>query len=315
MTFLSPQWLALLLVVAALAVTYLLFQRRRTQYAVRFATLPMLERVAPTRPGWRRHLPAAAFLLTMIAMVLAIARPAAAVQVPRERATVLVAVDTSVSMRATDVAPSRIDAAKEAARAFVDDLPDEFNVGLVSFSGAASVVVAPSTDRAALDAGIEGLQLGERTAIGEAVYTSLGSIAALDADAGTDPPPARIVLLSDGTNTTGRPLMDAATAAKEASVPVSTIAYGTATGTVEQNGRMIPVPVDADALRELADTTGGTAYEAESDTELRGVYEDIGSSIGWRTEHREITTWVVAAGLLAALAAGAASLIWFSRLP
>jgi Ca-activated chloride channel family protein len=259
--------------------------------------------------------PAAAFLVALIAMVLAIARPAAAVQVPRERATVLVAIDTSVSMEATDVSPSRIEAAKQAARAFVDDLPEEFNVGLVSFSSSASVVVPPSTDRVPIEAGIDQLTLAERTAIGEAVYTSLSAVASFDAEAGTDPPPARIVLLSDGSNTTGRPVQQAAAAAAEAKVPVSTIAYGTPTGTVEQNGRSIPVPVDADTLRQLAETTGGIAYEAESDAELRGVYEDIGSSIGWRTEHREITTWMVAAALLSALAAGAASLLWFSRLP
>jgi Ca-activated chloride channel family protein len=314
-TFLAPWWLLLLTVVAGVAVAYLLFQRRRTRYAVRFATLPLLEKVAPTRPGWRRHAPAVAFLLMLITLVLAIARPAAAVQVPRERATVLVAVDTSVSMESTDVSPSRIEAAKSAAREFVDDLPKEFNVGLVAFSSSASVLVAPTTDRAAVDAGIERLTLSERTAIGEGVYAALGSVTSFDAEAGTDPPPARIVLLSDGSNTTGRSVEEAATAAAEAKVPVSTIAYGTPTGTVELNGRAIPVPVDAEALRQLAETTGGSAYEAESDAELRGVYQDIGSSIGWRTEHREITTWMVGIALVTALAAGAASLLWFSRLP
>jgi Ca-activated chloride channel family protein len=315
MRFLAAQWLVLLVAVAAMAVAYLLFQRRRSQYAVRFATLPLLEKVAPTRPGWRRHAPAVAFLLTLIALVLAIARPAAAVRVPRERATILVAVDTSVSMRATDVSPNRIDAAKEAARAFVDDLPEEFNVGLVSFSGAASVVVPPTTDRDAVATGIEALGLGERTAIGEAVYTALSSVESFDAEAATDPPPARIVLLSDGENTTGRSTEEAAAAAAEAQVPVSTIAYGTPDGTVEQDGRSIPVPVDAEALRQLAEVSGGASYAAESDQELRAVYDDIGSSIGWRTEHKEITTWVIALGLLSALVAGAASLLWFSRLP
>lgn len=315
MRFLAAQWLVLLLAVAAMAVAYLLFQRRRSQYAVRFATLPLLEKVAPTRPGWRRHAPAVAFLLTLIALVLAIARPAAAVRVPRERATILVAVDTSVSMRATDVSPNRIDAAKEAARAFVDGLPEEFNVGLVSFSGAASVVVPPTTDRDAVATGIEALGLGERTAIGEAVYTALSSVESFDAEAATDPPPARIVLLSDGENTTGRSTEEAAAAAAEAQVPVSTIAYGTPDGTVEQDGRSIPVPVDAEALRQLAEVSGGASYAAESDQELRAVYDDIGSSIGWRTEHKEITTWVIALGLLSALVAGAASLLWFSRLP
>jgi Ca-activated chloride channel family protein len=315
MTFLAPWWLLLLLPVAGLAVVYLVFQRRRTRYAVRFATLPLLERVAPSRPGWRRHAPAVAFLLAIIALALAVARPAADVRVPRERATVLVAVDTSLSMRATDIQPNRFAAAQRAAKRFITDLPKKFNVGLVSFSGTADVVVAPTTDHDQVAAGVDRLQLGERTAIGEAVFTSLGSIASLDAQAAKNPPPARIVLLSDGGNTTGRSLADAADAAKKASVPVSTIAYGTAEGELDQDGQMLRVPVDEDALRTLAQDTGGSFHTATSSKNLRSVYDDIGSSIGWRTEQHEVTAWMAAVALVFAMAAGAASLLWFSRLP
>ena len=246
MKFEQPLWLWLLLVVAALVVAYVFAQRRRSQYAVRFATLPMLEKVAPKRPGWRRHAPAFAFLAALVVLTIAIARPVADVRVPRERATVVVAMDVSNSMAATDVAPNRFEVAKEAAAEFVNSLPEQFNVGLVSFARTANVVAAPSTNhQAAVDA-INRLTLTDSTAIGEAVMTSLQAVRSLDADAANDPPPTRIVLLSDGGNTSGRPIDEAAEAATQAGVPVSTIAYGTPEGTVELDGRSVPVPADAD---------------------------------------------------------------------
>lgn len=318
MTFLSPVWLGLLGVVAAVVVAYVAAQRRRTSYAVRFAALPLLTKVAPRRPGWRRHVPAVAFALTMVGLVLAIARPTIPVQVPRERATVMVAVDFSISMQAQDVAPTRIAAATAAARTFIEDLPETFNVGLVTFSGSAAVAVSPTTARRAALAALAALErpdLGQGTAIGDAVTASLGAIQTLDADAETEPPPARVVLLSDGGNTQGSPLAAAAQAATAAGVPVSTIAYGTPEGTVTSGGQTQRVPVDADALAGLARDSGGQTYSAATGEQLEAVYHDIGSSIGYRTEQREITGWVLGAALIAALAAGIASLAWFSRLP
>ena len=322
MTFLVPGWLALLAALAALAVAYLLAQRRRGRYAVRFATLPLLEKVIGRGPGWRRHLPAAAFGLATLGMVLALARPVVPVDVPRERATVVVAVDTSASMRATDVEPTRIAAATAAAGRFVDDLPETFNVGLVTFSGTSAVAVPPGTDRGPIHDALTDPVLGAGTAIGDAVLTALGAVENVDADLGFDappdaaqPPPARIVLLSDGDNTAGSPLADAVRAALDAGVPVSTIAYGTPTGTIPDGGRTLRVPVDAAALAELAADTGGQSYTAASGEELADVYRDIGSSIGYRTEEREITAWLIGAALLAALAAGAGSIRWFARLP
>lgn len=325
MTFESPWRLVLLGGVLALVVLYALVQRRRTVYAVRFTNLALLDRVAPRNPGWRRHVPAVAFLLMLLTLVTGFARPAADVRVPRERATVFVAIDTSTSMEATDVEPSRIEAAKGAATGFIEGLPAEFNVGLVTFSGSARVVATPTTDHGSVAAAVEGLDLSASTAIGEAVFSSLDGIRAFgeslrsaDADA-ADPaeaPPARIVLMSDGTNTAGRTPTEAATAATEAGVPVSTIAYGTAEGTITApDGREIAVPVDTDQLRTLAESTGGTAYTAASGDELEQVYEDIGSSVGWRTERQDVSAWFIGAGLLAALAAAGASLAWFSRLP
>lgn len=323
MTFLSPWWLLLLVPVLALALGYVLAQRRRSRYAVRFAALPMLDRVAPHRPGWRRHAPAAAFLLALVSLGLAAARPEVDVRVPYERATVVVAIDVSRSMEATDVDPNRLEAAREAARAFIGNLPDTFNVGVVTFSGTTSVLAAPTTDHAAVAARLDGLTLADSTAIGEAVFTSLDQVAAMARSGGADDGPSeetaevpgRIVLLSDGTNTRGRDPQVAATAATDAGVPVSTIAYGTAGGSIESQGRVIPVPVDVESLATLAETTGGQAYTAESGDELAAVYEDIGSSIGWRTEEREVTPYLAALAALALLAAGAMSLRWFARLP
>ncbi|MFD3400866.1 VWA domain-containing protein [Kribbella sp. NPDC058693] len=312
MRFEQPLWLWLLVLVAVLVVAYLLAQRRRTKYAVRFATLPMLEKVAPKRPGWRRHAPAAAFLAALTVLTIAIARPVADIRVPRERATVLVAMDVSNSMAATDVAPNRFEVAQQAATEFVRDLPAKFNVGLVSFARTANVVAAPSTDHQATVDAINGLQLTDSTAIGDAVLAGLQAVRTIDPD---DPPPSRIVLLSDGGNTAGSPIDAAAEAAAQAGVPVSTIAYGTAEGTVNLEGRDIPVPADTEALQGLAEATNGTFYQAQNNDQLRDVYSDLQSSIGWTTESREVTNLVAGIALAAALLAAIASLFWFSRLP
>jgi Ca-activated chloride channel family protein len=314
-TFLSASRLWLLLGVVALAAVYVVLQLRRKQYAVRFTNLALLESVAPRRPGWRRHLPAAAFLLALTLFVTAFAQPTREVRVPRERATILMAVDVSLSMQATDVSPNRLRAAQEAATSFVDLVPPRLNVGLVSFSGTAQVLVAPTTDHEVVKHSIANLELGPATAIGEAIYASLGSISAVPGEPGQPPAPARIVLMSDGETTVGRPNEAAARAAAEAKVPVSTIAFGTDEGTVFVEGNPVPVPVNKEALRRIAEITDGRFFEASTERELRRVYADIGSSIGYRTERREATAWFVGLGLAFALAAAGGSLVWSSRLP
>ena len=315
MSFLAGHRLLLLLAVAGLAGVYVALQFRRRQYAVRFTNLALLESVAPRRPGWRRHLPAAAFLLMLASLVTAFARPTGVVKVPKERATVVVAIDTSISMTATDVEPTRYSAAKQAADRFVDRLPDRFNVGLVSFSGTAQVLVAPTTAHADVRQAIDRLSLGPRTAIGEAIIASLDSLAALPDSPGEDRPPARIVLLSDGETTTGRSNAEASEAARDAGVPVSTIAFGTDSGTVTVGDRLVRVPANRPALREIAEQTGGSFFEATSGEELRKVYEDIGSSVGFTEERREVASWFVGLGLVLAALAAAGSLLWSSRLP
>ncbi|GIF23161.1 Ca-activated chloride channel family protein [Actinoplanes tereljensis] len=317
MNWLSPERLWLLAGVAALIVAYVIAQRRRSRYAVRFTNLKLLGRVAPKRPGWRRHLPASLFLGMLALLVVGFARPQAEVQVPRDRATVLVAVDVSGSMGATDVAPDRLAAAKSAAHEFVAGLPEQFNVGLVAFSGTASVLVPPVTDRAAVDAGIDRLAEGVAgpgggTAIGEAIATSLESIRSLDAEAGEDIPPARVVVLSDGANTSGQDPDLAAGLAAELGVPVDSISFGTAAGVVWGN---TPVPVDGQTLQAVADATGGNYFEAGSADELRDAYADIGTSVGHRTETQDVSARFIGAGLVLALLAALASLFWFARLP
>jgi Ca-activated chloride channel family protein len=312
--FIAPGRLWLLLLVLALAAAYVVLQRRRSTYAVRFATLPLLASVAPRRPGWRRHVPAAVLLLSMVALTTAFARPQADVRVAREQATVVVAIDTSLSMQATDVTPDRLTAAKSSATAFVRSLPAGFGVGLVSFNGVAQLVVPPTKDHAAVTAAVQQLALGPSTAIGEAVFTSLNAItAAAQGDAAR--PAARIVLLTDGTNTVGRDLASAAAAARAASVPVSTISFGTPDGVVQVQGQEVPVPVDVEGMKQLAADTGGSAFTAQSGDELRKVYADIGKQVGTTTRRREVTDAFTGLGLLLALAAGAASLAWTSRLP
>jgi Ca-activated chloride channel family protein len=252
--------------------------------------------------------------LSLTILSLGMARPAVDGKEPLERATVMVALDVSLSMASTDVAPTRLLAAQEAAKQFVRQLPANFNIGLVSFARTANVLVSPTKDHAQIESAIDGLQLAEATAIGEAVYTCLDAIAGVPADGAQGPPPARIVLLSDGYNTYGRSLQDAAAAALAANVPVSTIAFGTDTGTVNIGGIQQLVPADRPSLKQLALTTKGYAYQAASTEALKQVYQDMGSSIGYKTVAREIGRFFQGVGLLFALTAAGLSLLWSSRL-
>lgn len=318
LVFRSPVRLWLLVVVGLFAVSYLLMQRRRRTYAVRFTNLALLDSVAPRRPGWRRHLPAGLMLIALAALVGAFAEPVAAERVPQERATIIIAIDTSLSMEATDVAPNRLAAAQDAANEFIDLLPDRLNVGLVSFNGVAQIKVPPTQDHGQLKAAIDQLRLGERTAIGEAIFASLDAISAAPA-AGEDeePIPARIVLMSDGSTTVGRPDAQASATAKKAGVPVSTIAFGTPGGTITIEGEPEPVSVavNSAALAEIANATDGTFFEAATGDELKQVYEDIGSSIGYATEDRDVSDRFVGGSLVLLLSAAVLSQLWFSRLP
>lgn len=316
MTFLAPERLVLSIAVAALAAAYVVVQvRGRRRYALRFTNLALLGSVAPASPGWRRHLPAALLLVALLGLVAALAHPARAELVPRERATIVMAIDVSISMDATDVRPSRLASAKQAATSFAELLPERINLGLVAFAGSARVLVSPTTDRSMVTAAIERLELSESTAIGDGVLASLDAIESVPDAVDGEPVPAHILLLSDGETQVGTPNQLAAETARDAGVPVTTIAFGTPEGVISYQGQTVPVAVNQADLRALADETGGSSFEAATTEELESVYRDIGSSIGFVTEQREIGGWFTGAAFVLAMAAGAASLVWFSRLP
>jgi Ca-activated chloride channel homolog len=321
MSFASPGRLALVVAPVVLLIAYLLVLRARQKYVVRFTSVDLLASVVPRRPGWQRHIAAALLLLALLALVVGFAEPTRRVKVPRNKATVMVVIDTSGSMNSTDVAPTRLQAAKEAARAFVRGLPAGIEVGLVSFSNAASVAVAPTTDHSQTLNAITRLQAQGGTATADAIQQALQAVASSNKSSDGKQTRAEIVLLSDGTPTIGRggqePAVAVTTAtasAKKARVRIDTIAFGTPTGTVTLQGEQIPVPADPTAMRAIASGSGGKTFTAASLGELTKVYEQIRRTVGFDTKERDLTVWFLGAGFIVLCAAAAAALIWTQRL-
>jgi Ca-activated chloride channel family protein len=317
MTLLDPGRLWLLVLVGALAVGYVVLQRRRRHYAVRFTNIALLDSVAPKRPGWRRPVAAATALVALVAMVIGLARPARDERVPREEAVVMLAIDVSRSMTATDVSPSRLDSAIAAARDFIGDVPKGFRLGLVAFDDEARILATPTLEHQVVVDALGRLQPGRGTAAGDAIEASLEAIATvLDPASTTETEQdfaATIVLLSDGATTSGIDPATAAEDAADAGVPVTTIAYGTDAGTVEIEGEIVPVPADPAAMQDIARTTEGQFFEADSASELRQVYDDIQGRVGFTVEQREIVLWFVTIGLVALMLALGASMFWNAR--
>jgi Ca-activated chloride channel family protein len=355
MSFASPELLLGLLLIPLALAAYLWVQRRRTRYAVRFTNVDLLANLAPRTPRWRRHVPPAFYLFAIGALVLALARPSMVVAVPREEATVVLVMDVSGSMLATDVAPSRLAAAQQAASDFVAQLPEQFRVALVAFSTAPRVVVPPTTDRAAIIQGLADLQARGGTALGDSIEAALEAAgldpagtaggatpapavtpdpsatpelsasadpsASPEAAADTEPPLVATVLLSDGAQSTGRtePL-DAAADAAALNVPVYTIALGTDDGVVtveDDQGRpqTLDVPPDRETLAAIAETTGARFFEAPTADDLRAIYDNLGSRVGFTEEEQEVTQAFAAAGLLFVLGGAAFAAHWFNRFP
>lgn len=330
MSFEAPALLLGLLLVPLAALGYWLLQRRRAAYAVRYTNLDVLADVATRRRTWKRHLPAGLMLLALTALAVAFARPTVTVKTPDERASVVLVVDVSGSMRATDVKPTRLAAAKRAMRSFLDRAPDTLRVGVVAFSDEAQVIVSPTVDRESLVQGIELLGPGFGTAIGDALARAVDLARTATGETGsTSPSPvkdeegrslASILLLSDGSQTRG--LLSpgqGAQRAQTAGIPVFTIALGTDEGTIMAGPpgqeQLIPVPPDRETLSAIAEYTGAEAFDAESADAVEKVYSGLGSRVGRQDRPREVTSAFVAAGALLLAGAVGAAIAGAPRLP
>ncbi|HWS47263.1 MAG TPA: VWA domain-containing protein [Acidimicrobiia bacterium] len=322
MSFAAPWRLVMIAAPLALLASYVVVQRRRRKYAVRFTSVDLLASVAPRRPGWQRHVSAVVMLCALGALVVGLARPVKVSKVPRQRGTILLAIDTSGSMSATDVVPTRLAAAEDAARKFVTGIPSGMKVGLLSFSNDTRIVVAPTSDHSQVLGAFDSLTVSGGTATAAAINQALSSIAALPKGADGKKAPAAIVLMSDGAPTIGvngaAPIdsaLQAAAAAKQAGVPIDTIAFGTPNGTVQVQGETVPVPADPETMAKIASTSGGKSFTATTGTQLRSVYEQIRRSVGYDTVTRDITMWFLALGLLLGTLAAAAGIFWMQRIP
>jgi Ca-activated chloride channel family protein len=311
-----------LLPIALLA--YLAMQGKRRRQAAAFGNPALLPGLMTARPGWRRHLPAGLLALALAAMIVALARPQRSVAAPQRAATVVLVNDVSGSMRADDVSPDRLTAAVKSAKVLADKTPDNFRLGLVTFSDYAEQVVAPTTDRGAVDDALDRMVADGGTAMGDGLARGLQTaqtpVPTQDGK-GTRKLPAIIVLLSDGKNTLGgNSPLDVAHEAKRARIPVYTIALGTDSGEVVQQDpfgfvQRIPVPPDKETLREIASTTGGGFFEAVTTDDAEQIYSRIGTRLTSRPEKREVTVAFAGGAFVLLLAGGALSLVWFGRLP
>jgi Ca-activated chloride channel family protein len=312
LSFLSPDRLWILLVIPLLVAAYVFAARRKNRRGMRFTNTSMLDVVVPKQSQWRRHLAVALSLLSLVTLTAAFARPSTQIDVPRERATVVIVIDASQSMQATDVAPNRLAAAKAAAIEFVESIPDKYNVSVVSMAGNSSILVPPTLAHNTVENAINSIQLQDGTAIGEGIYTAMRALqqAPKDPNKPDSVAPGAIVLLTDGSNTAGRAPMQAAAEARNAKVPIYTIAYGTENGYVDLDGKREPVPVDHELMKQIAATTNGDYYEAATLEQLDKVYDNIGTEVGYEKAEREVTSRFAGYGLaFAVLAAlGAISL-------
>ncbi|MGK8522922.1 VWA domain-containing protein [Nocardia asteroides] len=328
--FTAQIWLGFLAVIALIALGYVLVQRNRRKHMLNFTNMELLEKVAPARPGPFRHVAVALLLVGLVFLTVAAAGPTAVKKVPRNRATVMLVMDVSLSMEATDVAPSRIQVAKQAGKDFVDGLPEGVNIGFVTFAGTASVMVSPTTNHEGVKAAIDNVRLAERTATGEGILTALQAIETLATVLGgaQEPPPARIVLMSDGKQTVPafedvdnpRHEFVAARLAKSKNVPISTISFGTSWGVVEiprEDGsrEQVRVAVDDEAMRELARLSGGEFYTASSLQELTKVYDTLEQQIGYELTRGDASRPWLLLGLLVIAAGIIIGLLYRQRLP
>jgi Ca-activated chloride channel family protein len=338
MTFLWIEMLWLLLIVPVFIGIYILIQRRRQKYALRYSSLSIVKEALGKGPGKRRHIPPILFLVGLAVMALAIARPVATVLLPSQQATIILTIDTSGSMRADDIKPSRLDAAKVAAKTFVEKQPKIVRIGVVSFSDSSAVVQAPTQDREAVLAAINRLVPQRGTAIGRGIVTSLDAIfeesGAKSTSTARDPitlketkppppvspgtyAPAIVILLSDGQSNVGPRPLDVIDQAYNRGVRVYTIGVGSTEGTVLHfvEGFSIRVRLDEDTLKQIANKTNAKYFRADNETELRTIYENLSTQLIFKPEQTELTAFFTGFAVLLLLTAGILSLLWFNRLP
>jgi Ca-activated chloride channel homolog len=346
MKFLWPEMLLLLLIVPALVVAYFFLLRRKKEAAVRYASLSMIKEAMGTGQRLRRHIPPLLFLIALVAMIVAIARPTTVVTLPSQKRTIILAMDVSGSMRATDVQPNRISAAQAAAKAFVAEQPSNVRIGVVSFAGTASVVQAPTHNHADIVAAIDRFQLQRATAIGSGIIVSLATIFP---DAGIDlsaliydrnaprgvpldqarkaekptfkpvPPgsytSAAIILLTDGQRTTGPDSLEAARMAADRGVRIFTVGFGTRAGeTIGFEGWSMRVRLDEETLKAIAKMTHGEYFYAGTATDLKKVYESLNARLVLEKKDMEISALFAAAAAVTALVSAFLSLLWFNRI-
>lgn len=331
MGFHQPLWLLTLPATALVALALVWALRRRNRSAVRFAAADMLDGLVP-KVGARKWVPPAALIAAMVLAGVALAGPYVNTTQPKEQATIVLAIDVSNSMMAKDVSPDRITAAKNAARDLINTMPKQVKVGVVAFAGTAQVLAVPTRDHQRVVAALSSLRLQNETAIGEGIEAGIDALRATASPGGSSPGGSSggessdptssdpgdhsqaIVLLSDGQTTTGVPSQSAATEAKQAGVPVFTVAFGTNHGEVEIDGQVIPVQVDENELRSIAQTTGGDFFRADDAGSLDRIFSSIGSRLG--SEEVQQNLWVVFAVLagLALVASVVLSIWWFGRL-
>ncbi|WP_295626293.1 VWA domain-containing protein [uncultured Corynebacterium sp.] len=321
--FAHPWWLVALIVPVAAVAAHVVVDRRRRRRSIAFGNFTVVADVAgPGRP-WLRHVPVAALVTSLVLLTVALAGPLAETKVARNRATIMLTVDVSLSMSATDVQPDRLTTAKQAGKEFIDSLPDDLNVGLVTFAGRSQTPVMPTTDHDTVARALEGATLDSATATGDAIAAAQSAIVQFgeQIQGAEGPPPAAIVLLSDGKQTIPSELDDprgaytAADEAAEAGIPIHAISFGTRDGAISVDGQLIPVPNDDESLMEIARRTEGEFHSASSLDELRGVYDELTDEIGYELRRAENPRpWMIGA-FVALIAAVAASLFVGRRVP
>lgn len=314
MSFINPGVLWLLLLVPLLAALYVLMQQSRKSYAVRFTNLELLETVAPRRPGWRRHASPVLFLITLILLIGAAARPVAIVKIPREQASIMLVMDASGSMAASDLEPNRISAAKDAAKEFLDSLPLGMRVGLVSFNDYASLAAPLTSDKGAVEQALDRLRVNGGTAMGDGLAVALDQIK-VEREGGRRVP-ASILVLTDGVSNRGVPSQEVAENARDAGVRIYSIGVGTEKGAVQiVAGQAFRTQLNRAELQSVSGLTGGRFFQSATSDSLEDIYRSVGSSLGFREERKELTPQVAALAAVFLLATAVLSLLWFQRLP